>query len=45
MNKKGVLFATIFALLFVPGAIPTFIAVKTAKLKKHKNTHDDEIED
>lgn len=34
MNKKGVIIASIFALLFVPGTIPAFIAVKSYKLKK-----------
>ena len=38
MNKKGTIFATIFALLFVPGAIPAFIAIKTAKFKKKRAT-------
>ena len=38
MIKKGALAATIFALLFVPGAIPTFIAVKSAKYKKNRQT-------
>ena len=34
MNRKGVLIAGIAALLFVPGTIPAFIAMKSAKLKK-----------
>ena len=36
MNKKGLLFAGIFAILFVPGTIPSFLAVKTAKFRKKK---------
>ncbi len=34
MNRKGLLIAGIAALLFVPGTIPAFIAIKSAKLKK-----------
>ena len=34
MNRKGLLIEGIAALLFVPGTIPAFIAVKSAKLKK-----------
>lgn len=37
MNKKGLMYAGgIFALLFVPGTIPAFIAMKTAKYRKRK---------
>ena len=36
MNKKGLLFAGIFAILFVPGTIPALLAVKTAKFRKKK---------
>ena len=34
MNRKGLIIAGIAALLFVPGTIPAFIAVKSAKLRK-----------
>ncbi len=34
MNRKGVIVAGIFALLFVPGTIPAFLAVKSYKLRK-----------
>ena len=35
MNKKGyILTSTIFALLFLPGTIPAYIALKTVKLRK-----------
>ncbi len=37
MNKKGLLLAGIFALIFVPGTIPAFMVAKTAKLKKKFN--------
>ena len=36
MNKKGVMFAGIFAILFVPGTIPALIAIKTAKYRKKR---------
>lgn len=36
MNKKGMKVAGIFALLFVPGTIPAFIALKTAQFRKRK---------
>ena len=37
MNRKGIKFAGgLFALLFVPGTIPAFIAMKTAKYRKKK---------
>ena len=36
MNKKGAMVAGIFALLFVPGTIPAFIAMKTAKYRKKR---------
>ncbi len=39
MNKKGVLFAGIFALIFIPGTIPAFMIAKSAKLKKKLSTH------
>ena len=38
MNKKGLMFAGIFAILFVPGTIPALIAVKTAKYRKKRIT-------
>lgn len=35
MNKKGfILVGEIFALLFIPGTIPAYIAMKTIKFKK-----------
>ena len=34
MKKKGTIVAVILALLFVPGAIPAFIATIAAKFKK-----------
>ena len=34
--KKGLLFAGIFAILFVPGTIPALLAMKTAKFRKKK---------
>ena len=37
MNKKGLKYASgIFALLFVPGTIPAFIAYKTAQFRKRR---------
>ena len=37
MNRKGMKFAGgIFALLFVPGTIPAFIAFKTAQYRKKR---------
>ena len=36
MNGKGKKFAGIFAILFVPGAIPAFIALKTAQYRKKR---------
>ena len=45
MNKKGLMFAGIFALLFVPGTIPAFIAVKTAKYRKKRITQNAIIEE
>ena len=37
MNRKGFKFAGgLFALLFVPGTIPAFIALKTAKYRKKR---------
>ncbi len=37
MNRKGMKFAGgIFALLFVPGTIPAFIALKTAQYRKKR---------
>ena len=36
MNIKGMKVAGIFALLFVPGTIPAFIAFKTAKYRKKR---------
>ena len=44
MNKKGVIVAGIFALLFVPGTIPAFIAVKSYKLKKRLALQKNNIE-
>ena len=42
MNKKGFKFAGgIFALLFVPGTIPAFIAYKTAKFRKKRIAHNE----
>lgn len=42
MTKKGIMLACgVLALLFVPGTIPTFIGVKTAKLKKRFATQRD----
>ena len=38
MNRKGLLIAGIAALLFVPGTIPAFIAVRSAKFKKRLAT-------
>lgn len=35
MSKKGLLLmCSIFALVFVPGTIPTYLGIKTAKLRK-----------
>ena len=34
MNRKGILIAEIAAVLFVPGAIPAFIAVNASKIRK-----------
>lgn len=36
MNKKGIKVAGVFALLFVPGSIPAFIALKTAQYRKRR---------
>ena len=36
MNKKGLIFAGVFAILFVPGTIPALLAMKTAKFRKKK---------
>ena len=37
MNRKGIKFAGgIFALLFVPGTIPAFIALKTVQFRKRR---------
>ena len=36
MNRKGAMVAGIFALIFVPGTIPAYIALKTAKYRKKK---------
>lgn len=45
MNKKGlILVSGIFALLFLPGTIPTYIAIKTAKLRKRWASQDYIIE-
>ena len=37
MKKKGKIMAVILALLFVPGAIPAFIASIAYKFKKKKD--------
>ncbi len=34
MNKRGLILAGVFALIFVPGTIPAFIVAKTAKYKR-----------
>ena len=34
--KKGLILAGVFAILFVPGTIPAFLAMKTAKFRKKK---------
>ena len=45
MNKKGLKFAGgLFAILFVPGAIPTFIALKTAKFRRKRLAQNEIIE-
>ena len=36
MNRKGLIFAGVFAILFVPGTIPALLAMKTAKFRKKK---------
>lgn len=36
MNRKGMKVAGVFALLFVPGTIPAFIALQTAKYRKKR---------
>ncbi len=38
MKKKGTVMAVILALLFVPGAIPAFIASICYKFKKKKDS-------
>lgn len=45
MRKKGFLIAGILAILFVPGAIPTAIGVKAAKLKKKSSLQKQKKED
>lgn len=45
MNKKGfILVSTLFALIFLPGTIPAYIAIKTSKLKKKITSQDYIIE-
>lgn len=34
MNKRGLILAGVFALIFVPGTIPAFIVAKSAKYKR-----------
>ena len=34
MNRKGLLLAGVFALIFVPGTIPAFLVAKSAKHKR-----------
>ncbi len=38
MNKKGLFFAELFALVFIPGTIPALIVAKSAKFKKRFST-------
>lgn len=45
MNRKGMKVAGIFALLFVPGTIPAFIALKTAQYRKKRLAQNELIEE
>jgi hypothetical protein len=45
MNRKGLIFAGVFAILFVPGTIPALLAMKTAKYRKKRITQKQQEEE